>query len=519
MVVVQGQNAATSNIVHDEPLPALLAARLSSMKKGKFQGINIETQDEEAREWAGAQAGFQTAYGTYPGIQIIDVAADIKTGRVAPWDRKNLKPWVTRPDMMQRYGAIIAHKNDRLSRGDPADEWRIRQWAEDNGKALIIVNGPQWPPRHDGDFWLWTAMAKNAATEWHEGRERSMRAQRALRGRGVLAGGSPPWGYVVVGEEYAKTLMPTDECRQWAPLIFEAITEGQTLRQVCGWLNAKGIPSKQGKQWSPRSLQSMIRNRTYTGMRTSVTDVPLFPVEAVIPADLWLRANDRLRNAPAPRRGPSTSESALLTGSLFCDMCPRDGKHAPMYRTSKTEKTGETYTYYRCAGHYPENKGCGFMVDLAATDEAAIVILSTSEEPRTELELVKGVNHAEELAQVRLAIRDLATLELSDEEHDRRLKELRKRRDELKDMENIPDRWEPVDTGLTVGKYFISLDHEGQRQMIRDEVKFYAQPGPRPDRHQGRGRPRRVGAPILSMESRLFLLPPAQWEGPAREIA
>ena len=42
---------------------------------------------------------------------------------------------------------------------------------------LMIVDGPQWPPRHDGDEWSWEAMSKQARREWEEIRERSMRAQ------------------------------------------------------------------------------------------------------------------------------------------------------------------------------------------------------------------------------------------------------------------------------------------------------------------------------------------------------
>ena len=118
----------------------LLAARLSV---GKGQ-TGIQTQDLHSREW-----------GEREGHTIIAVAADRRSGIVAPWDRPNLKPWVTQPQLMAKYDGIVAYKNDRLSRGDRADEARIRLWAQDNGKVLMIADGPQWPPRHDGDKWAW----------------------------------------------------------------------------------------------------------------------------------------------------------------------------------------------------------------------------------------------------------------------------------------------------------------------------------------------------------------------------
>src|SRR5690348_7350986 len=129
-------------------LRLVLAARLSRKGGNGEDGLGIETQDKRGREWAERQ-----------GYVVVAVAADTKSGTVAPWDRKNLRPWVIDPALMATYDGILAYKNDRLSRGCWSDEARIRQWAEEHGKVLVIVDGPQWPPRHDGDEWAWEAMA------------------------------------------------------------------------------------------------------------------------------------------------------------------------------------------------------------------------------------------------------------------------------------------------------------------------------------------------------------------------
>src|SRR6266566_8798550 len=205
----------------------LLAARLST--KTTTEGLGIETQDQRGREWAERE-----------GHEIVATAADYKSGRVAPWDRPNLKPWVTRPDKMQDYDGILAYKNDRLSRGSWDDETRIRQWASEKGKVLVIVDGPQWPPRHDGDFWAWTAQAKQAQAEWEEIRERSMRAQHELRERGKLVG-RPPFGYKSVGTKYNRRMVPTDIGRKYVPQIFQRIADGQSLAQVAAWLDSEGV--------------------------------------------------------------------------------------------------------------------------------------------------------------------------------------------------------------------------------------------------------------------------------------
>jgi hypothetical protein len=94
------------------------------------------------------------------GMTVVGVVADTKSGTVAPWDRKNLKPWVTEPEKMAMYDAVVAYKTDRWSRGTQEDFTRIEFWATQNGKRLIIVDGPQYPARadrFDSDYWQWQA--------------------------------------------------------------------------------------------------------------------------------------------------------------------------------------------------------------------------------------------------------------------------------------------------------------------------------------------------------------------------
>jgi hypothetical protein len=142
----------------------LIAARLSTKapkkKQGSqdpdfidtSQGIGIEVQDRQCMSWAERQ-----------GYDVVDVVADIKKGTAAPWERPKLREWVAcgcpwcrnedqvsgrkrpvyHPEKMTEYDAILAWRNDRLSRGAWDDEVKIRQWAEAHGKVLMIKDGPQ----------------------------------------------------------------------------------------------------------------------------------------------------------------------------------------------------------------------------------------------------------------------------------------------------------------------------------------------------------------------------------------
>lgn len=460
----------------------LLAARLSDKT-----GIGTETQDEYGRNWAKEQ-----------GHTVIATAADVKSGMVAPWDRPNLKPWVTRPDKMQQYDGILAYRNDRLSRGSWDDETRIRQWASANGKVLVIVDGPQWPPRDDGDFWAWTAQAKQANAEWIEIQERNKRARRKLLNSGALVGQVPTWAFTITGDMYEKQAVPTETGRRYVPQTFKRIADGDSLAKVATWARGQGLGS--GKI-SASTIRKMINNPIYRGQREFRFDgeIVTFNVEPLVDAKLWTRANERLKNAPRGRRTPVSGKSALLTGALFCPRCRtysvatrQPNPPASMYRIPAGRRP-HVHDYYRCAGYYPERKSCGNMIDLKETDEGVTLWLMAAPDPWKELRLVEGENHDIELADIRIRLDDLPKRNLSDANEDAERARLRTERDRLAALPNIPDHWDEVEIcgtcesawlyrcaaadhhKVTVGEHFRSLDRDGRRAMILEHVKIYGE--------------------------------------------
>ena len=225
---------------------AIVAARLSR-KHRSGQGIGIDTQDSYSREFAERD-----------GWNVIAVVADTKSGTVAPWDRKNLKQWVTEPDKLALYDVIIAYATDRVSRGDQEDFTRIEHWATAHGKRIIIVDGPQYPARDDADYWRWQAEKRLARQEWEQIRERNGRFQRQIIARGKLVGGAP-WGYEITGDEYDKTIVPSELGRKWVPRIFDRCIAGDSLADIAAWLDSEGVPQLLG--WRRRSTARRIRLR------------------------------------------------------------------------------------------------------------------------------------------------------------------------------------------------------------------------------------------------------------------
>ncbi len=422
-----------------EHLRLVLAARKSTKTRDadgrEIDAIGIETQDKRGRAWAERQ-----------GHVIVDVAADVKSGTVAPWDRPKLRPWVTDPALMARFDGILAYRNDRLSRGCWSDEARIRMWAEEHRKVLVIVDGPQWPPRHDGDAWAWEAMAKQSRKEWEETRERSMRAQDELRDRGKLVG-RPPFGYVSAGVKYDHTIVPTDEGRRLVPEVFRRCIDGESLATIAGWL---AEPEQTGRPWWPRTVGTLIRNPTYIGRRcaqdpkTRAYGRTLLRCEPLVDAAVFRDAGRALDGRP--KRGHiDPANRAMLAGVLFCPRC----ENSPMYRI--TTGTGASRTaYYRCTGRGAARKGCGNMVRAELVDAAVNRIIITAYAiPVMEQQVVPG-NAAEigaRLEEIKFEMRQLGAADLDDEEHDRKLSELRAERDRIKALPVVPDQVRETATG------------------------------------------------------------------------
>src|SRR6266852_1158901 len=167
-----------------QPMRLVLAARQSQRVDNQ---TGWDTQDEDGRLWA-----------VHQGHAVAGVAADRISGHVSPFRRMHLGPWLNDPNRMLMYDGILATRIDRLTR---RRDWDVRQWAEDNGKKLLIVNPElMWPPE-PGDMAtpiIWDNLVNVAVSEWENTSRNYKRMQKALRDQGFLVGRAP-YGYRAIG--------------------------------------------------------------------------------------------------------------------------------------------------------------------------------------------------------------------------------------------------------------------------------------------------------------------------------
>ena len=290
----------------------IIAARLS--RKGKRQ-TGIDTQDLDSRDWAEEN-----------GHEIIEVVADKKSGIVAPFDRPNLKPWVTEPDHMALYDAIVVARHDRLSRADWSDEARIRLWAEENRKTLILVDqNLEWPPRTPEDRERWNNAAEQSRRYWEITSKNYQRMQRGLRENKFFVG-KRSFGYQIVGATCGKSLCECEEDHKlleideseakYVRAIFRRYLDGLSLAQIRDWIISIGIRAMQGEVWSSQAIRRILRNPIYVG-RVQYKGQTYMQCPAIIEAADFDKVQEML--ASKATRGPQSKAPAMLTGVIQCN--------------------------------------------------------------------------------------------------------------------------------------------------------------------------------------------------------
>jgi site-specific DNA recombinase len=415
----------------------LLAARLSRMsRRDRERGddvINgIQTQDKRGAEWARDH-----------GHEIVHVTKDRNvSGAIPPWERPELGPWLTDPELVIRYDGIVAYEVSRLSR-DYADLTWLRKWAEQNNKKLYVIkDGLRWPDNRDGI--RWAVEAERAYQDRQDIIEKVSRELGALKNAGKLVG-RPPFGYDCAGEKYDRHLIPNDDGRKYIPEIFRRVIDGHSQAQIVAWLRAEGVSPVSGKWW-PRTIGAIIKNPVYIGRRCEREIIPPDEIEIVVsvlngpdkverqpytdkadkgrivgwrygdkwvdyPRDrygktvhqcepllvtpdgkpdaaTWRRANAALSGRP--KRGHSGPENrAMLAGALSCPDCD----DSPMY-LRKAGRAGQ-YRYYYCMGRGSQRQSCGNLVTVAAVDDAVNAIIAGAFNVPV---MVKKIDHGNEAA-------------------------------------------------------------------------------------------------------------------------
>lgn len=259
------------------------------------------------------------------GHVVVKIVRDTVSSQTLPWERKNLKKWMTDPELLAQYDGFIAEA-DRLARLDDKGWHDIEAWCYAHDKKIITTDGVQFPARDDSDRYQWVGLKRRARTYWEDVRDKHAGTREVIKANGSAIG-KPGFGYVIVGEKLHKQFVPDDVNSHLVKEAFQRIADGKTGSQVAAWLT-----EKTGSPWRIKRLLDMIRRASYyTGERDGHVFEPL------VSEELWTAANNALAGRSFERKGRSVEHG--YSSLIYCPC------GAVLYR----HKAGRGAEKYRCA--------------------------------------------------------------------------------------------------------------------------------------------------------------------------
>ena len=449
-----------------------------------------DRDSEDASQWA-AREGFEVVHVTRDeGV----------SGSIPPWDRPELGPYLTDLEKVASYDVIWASSIDRLARS-VRDLHDLKRWAEDHGKT-VHVHKPElmWPAPEGlagmGYRVLWDVLAELAELELTMTKERQANARVKVSANSGFIG-KPPFGFRVTGERYARVLELDPVLEPYLRGMVERALRGDTLSSIGKWLDSEGIrPTTKSTRkrrtndgWHHASVTKVLRSPALKGRRMSEDGrTVLHKHEGIMTPAEWNELQQAL-DGRSSRRGPTSVETALLTGSITCALCA-----GPMWRHKRASTRKETGTtnscfYYRCTGTSQEPSKCRNMIRLTdveqwvndwftitdtVTLDGDVVLGSFGNTEIVELVTVNGHDHADEIAELELELRGL---NYDAPDFLTKQSTLMAERNRLKSLPVEPSKLIERPTGVKVGDAWARLDDAARRRyLLAAGVKVQVRP-------------------------------------------
>jgi DNA invertase Pin-like site-specific DNA recombinase len=334
-------------------------ARISSDREGDNLAISRQLADCEAlaarREWTVVERYVDSDISAYSGKrrpQYQRMLEEIDAGVVE---------------------AVVVYHADRLHR-HPRELEDFIDLCQRTKTKLATVSGDLDLSTHEGQL-LARITGAVARSESDAKSRRNVRKHEELAAAGkVSGGGSRPYGY-----EADKRTIRAEE----AEVIRDCATRvlaGDSLRSICKDMNARGVLTVMGKQWSPQTLRRMLMGPRISGQRAHHGEIV---AKAEWPAIITARQTQQLRAklGDPDRRTNRTARRYLLTRLLRCSHCGTQ-----LYARPRADGSRR----YVCASG-PGFGGCGKVTVVADPVEAFVVeaVLHRLESPKLSEALAK----------------------------------------------------------------------------------------------------------------------------------
>jgi site-specific DNA recombinase len=361
------------------------------------------------------------------------------SGSISPFERADLGPWLTDPDLIAEWDVLIVAKLDRLTRSlKHFDE--LIAWLDQHGKTLVSVSESLDLSTSIGRMFA-NLLAMFAQFERERIGERRREAGVTLRENGWWQGGQARYGYKPVKVDNHWVLQVDTDARAIVERMAAGVISGKSRRAIGRELTTDGIPTPAGgKEWGERTITKILTSE--------------YVVLDPITRQQVLEALDKTK-VSWTRRG----DAAMLLNIANCP-CGQ-----PLYaRRWKHNKSGKVYEYYGCA------EKCGqksirmdalesVVGEMMVADEYGYGDLDLATE-----EVTPGYSHKAAITAIE---REIHTLDMDAEDYEERRAELMAERKRLKGLNGSqPDRTEPVRINQTLAAWWPTAAPEARRELM-----------------------------------------------------
>lgn len=468
---------------------ALIGARVSKVKDIKTKTSHL-VQHEQGVQWSQSN-----------GMEIAGFFEDlnVSAGKVTPFDRPELKPWLN--ERIYEWDVIVITKSDRLFRSG-WDCAQLMQWAKANEKMMVIIddsirldyrkNSNVSPSDLQFQELMLTIGAKFGEMELERIKARARDTRQYLNTTTRWPGGAAPWGYKIVEHPEGGKTLAIDE--EWAQSVRDAakwLLAGVTFYDVASRLNDAKVPTPLAKAydpdtssrksapstlWTSHTVKSYFKGPASLGIKRtgarsnndrSLRDEDGMPIQlakGIISQEDW-NAIQEVIGKPATYR---SRNAAPLLGIAICGGC---GRNLYLFRNSGRGRQ-DVYSCKKTKQN-PHRCGAGFNF-LTSTIESVIndVLLPDLEKiPYPEYVWRKGRDSSEELDRVKQILVDLEDewdegLMTDRERYISRKRKLIEQQRELEKEPYEPSGWVEVETGKTYADRFNEMLTDEERRQF-----------------------------------------------------
>jgi site-specific DNA recombinase len=285
-----------------------------------------------------------------------------------------------------RFDNVVFASLSRFSR-DTMDSLTLKRILVDTLGIRLISLDEGYDSYMDKDelkFQIISAVNQKLSEQISISSKRGIR-QSALKGNFI--GSIAPYGYKKARNGQLKALIPDDETKEYAQLIYKLYTSDKMgEKQIAVFLNTElCIPSPKGGVWGVSSIQRILQNEAYTGVNVfgkyeskikyrDIHDLsdrkkmllqrdknewerPLQPQthEALIDKEVFDLAQQIRLQRGGGKRGGIRNKKNVFAGFIKCAHCDT----AMVSMRVKSSKIGREYRYLICSAHRRQgNAGC-----------------------------------------------------------------------------------------------------------------------------------------------------------------